>query len=102
MVLENVTGWNELMNGQVVTASFMALNDPWGGYLIFVLYVLISAVLWSRTGSVELVTIMNLLFLGSFLVFPWFNAVTMGLSIIIFAFLLSATLYKFFVKEGAN
>lgn len=102
MVLENVTGWNELMNGEVVTASFMALNQPWGGYLIFILYVLISIVLWSRTQSVELVTMMSLLFLGSFLVVPWFNNVTIGLSIIIFAFLMSATLYKFFVKEGGS
>ena len=102
MVIENVTGWNELMNGQIVTAAFTALNVPWGGYLIFILYVVISLVLWSRTQSVELVTMMSLLFLGSFLVTDWFNPATIGLSIIIFAFLASATLYKFFVKEGGS
>lgn len=99
MVLENVTGWNELMNGQIVTASYTALNVPFGGYLIFLLYIVVSMVLWIRTQSIELCTIMSLLFMGSFLVTPWFNTTTITLTIIIFVFEISATAYKFFTKE---
>jgi hypothetical protein len=99
MVLQNVTGWEELMSGQMVTAAFTALNVPFGGYLIFLLYIAVSMVLWIRTQSIELCTIMSLLFMGSFLVTPWFNTTTITLTIIIFVFEIAATGYKFFTKE---
>ena len=99
MVLENVTGWNELMNGNIVSAAFQALNQPTGGSLILILYVIISLVLWVRTQSVELCTMMSFIFLGVFLTVPWFNKTTIGIAIIITVFELGATIFKFIVKE---
>ena len=97
--LQNVPGWVNLTNGNVVTAVFTAYNEPFGGYLIFILYLIISLVLWARTQSIELCTIMSFIFLGSFLVEPWFNNITLGLAIIITAFELGATIFKMFTKE---
>lgn len=95
----NVTGWNELMTGDVAGAAFTALNMPTGGMLIFILYIVITLVLWIRTQSIELCTIISFIFLGVFLTAPWFNDTTIGLAIIVTVFELGATLFKFIAKE---
>lgn len=99
MVLENVSGWTQLMDGNVVSAVFTALNDPLGGWLIFILYVIISLVLWARTQSIEICAIISCIFVGVFLTTDWFNSITMGLTIIITVFELAATIYKMIAKE---
>lgn len=99
MVLQNVTGWSELMQGDIAAAAFQALNVPLGGTLIFILYLLISLVLWVKTQSIELCTIISFIFLGVFLTTPWFNDQTIGLAIIITAFQLGATFFKLVAKE---
>ena len=98
MALQNVTGWANLIDAQFVTAVFTAYNEPFGGYLIFLLYVVISLILWTRTQSIELCTMMSFIFLGTFLVMPWFNSITLGLAILITAFELGATIFKFFTS----
>lgn len=99
MVLENVTGWNALMSGNITGAAFSALNEPTGGWLILMLYIVIILVLWIRTQSVELCTIISFLFLGVFLVAPWFTKQTIGIAVIVTAFLLGATIFKLVSKE---
>ena len=96
--MADVTGWLNLTNGNIVEAVFTAYNEPFGGYLIFLFYIVISLILWVRTKSIELCTIISFIFLGSFLVMPWFNNTTMGLAILITAFELGATIFKFFAS----
>lgn len=99
MVYADVNGWTELMNGEIVMAAYNALNTPLGGWLIFIFYLIISLVLWSRTNSVETPTVISLIFLSSFLVTPWFNATTFGLAVIITAFELGLVIYRMMSKE---
>lgn len=99
MVLQNVTGWNELITGNVTGAAFIALNEPTGGALILILYILISLVLWVRTQSIELCTMISFIFLGAFLTLPWFNKTTIGIAILITAVELGATIFKMIAKE---
>lgn len=96
MVLTNVTGWQNLTDGHIVAAVFNAYNEPFGGLLVLLIYITISAILYLRTQSIELCTIISFLFLGVFLVSPWFTTKAMGIAIIITAFELGMTLYKFF------
>ena len=99
MVLENVTGWNELITGNITGAAFTALNQPTGGSLILILYIIISLVLWVRTQSIELCTMISFIFLGAFLTLPWFNKQTIGVAILITAVELGATIFKMIAKE---
>lgn len=99
MVIENVTGWNALMTGNITGAAFTALNEPTGGWLILMLFIIITLVLWIRTQSVELCTIISFIFLGVFLTQPWFTRETIGIAVLITAFLLGATIFKLVSKE---
>ena len=99
MVLTNVTGWTDLMSGNVVTAVYNVYNTPIGGYLILLLYIVISLVLWARTQSIELVAIMSLLFSASFLISPWLNSTGIGIVMVITAFELALVAFKFLTKE---
>lgn len=99
MVLDNVTGWNELMTGNVTQAAYLALDVPLGGLLIPIIYTIIMMVLWGRTQSVELCAVMSLIFFGFFMISPWFNTTTKYYTGIVTVFFLASTLFKMIAKE---
>ena len=99
MVYTDVDVWSDIMNGDVASGVFNALNNSLGGYLIFIFYLIISLVLWIRTGSIELCAIISLIFLSSFLITPWFNETTLGLALIITTLEIGLSIFKFFAKE---
>jgi hypothetical protein len=100
MVIENVTGWNELMTGNITGAAFQAIDVPLGGYLILGIYIIIIFVLWMRTQSVELCAVMSLLFLGMFIASPWV-AVNRGKGILMImtVFFIAGWIFKAIAKE---
>jgi len=96
---ENVTGWNYLINGEVGMAAFSALNEPTGGWLIFMFWILITMIIVTRTNSWELATIIGIIFLTVFLTQPWFTSMQIGGAILFMVFLLGITLFRLAAKE---
>jgi hypothetical protein len=64
--MANVTGWNELTQGQIIQASYVMYNTAWGGYFMAVLFVVFSIALYARTRSAATVSILQIAFLGMF------------------------------------
>ena len=99
MVLDNVTGWNELMTGNVTQAAFIALDAPLGGLLIPFIYTILMLILWMRTQSVELCAVMSLIFFAIFMASPWFNTATRTATGLITVFFIASTIFKLIAKE---
>lgn len=97
----NVTGWNELINGQVVSAVFTAFDKPiaGGGYLLLGFFIVISAVLLLKT-NIELTFIIGLIFLGVFSTTDWINVWAKYFIIGILIVEFGAVLFKTFFKNG--
>lgn len=95
----NVPGWNDLVAGRPVWAAYNALNEPWGNWLIFILWIIITFVIISKTNSWELSTIVGLIFFTLFLTMPWFSGTQIGVAILFMVFQLGIVLFRMAAKE---
>lgn len=95
----NVAGWNDLMAGRPVWAAYNALNEPWGNWLIFILWIIITFVIVAKTNSWELSTIVGLIFFTLFLTMPWFDGKQIGVAILFMVFQLAIVLFRMAAKE---
>lgn len=95
----NVTGWNELMAGNITSAAYVVYNNSLEGYLLLVLFVVLSALLYMRTDNIELTFTLGVIFFAVFVVgFHWMGPVQYGIVLLILVFELAGILYKIFFK----
>lgn len=99
----NVTGWSQLISGRIIEASYVSYNTPLAGYLLLLLFVVISAILFLNAG-IEISFIAGVIFVGVFATLSaidggvWFNVVSRNVMIVILAVELASVLYNFIVK----
>ena len=103
MVFSNAS-WNYLVNGSLGSAVYTGYNDPLEGYLLLLLFIVVSAIILLNAG-VEVSFIIGLIFFGAFSVGPsitgdtsWLNSVSFYTMLIILATELAASIYKFITK----
>ena len=95
----NVTGWNELMDGNITSAAYAVYNSSLEGYLLLILFVAISALLFMRTQNIELTFTLGVIFFTVFAVgFQWMDPVQYGIVLVILVFELAGIFYKIFFK----
>lgn len=94
-MVADVTGWNQLMNGTVVSAVYEAYNTPLGGYLLLLLFVVISAIIILNAG-VEVAFIIGIIFFGAFN--SWLNDGSFYVILTILAVELTGVFYNLLVK----
>lgn len=95
----NVPGWDLLMEGNVTMAAYQALDIPMGNWLIFILWLLITFVIITKSGSWELSTIVGLIFLTVFLATPWFGGAQKGAAILFMILQIAMVLFRIATKE---
>lgn len=95
--MADVTGWSLLMNGSIGQAAYEAYNVPLNGYLLLLIFVVISAILLLNAG-VEIAFIIGIIFLGAFSIGGWLNSYSLNIIITILAFELASVFYKLIVK----
>jgi len=99
-VLENATGWNELMTGNITGAAFVAIDQPLGGYLIVSLYVLLMLIIWMRTQAPELCAVLSIITYALFRLSPWFTTARgEGIIILMTVTFIALTFFKYMAKE---
>lgn len=105
LAVSNVTGWDALMEGRIAEAAYRGYDNPINGYLLTILFIVISSILIINTG-VEISFIIGIIFYGMVSVLPylnggtepWLNPASQGIIILILAAELASTLYNLFVK----
>lgn len=95
----NVPGWDLLMNGSVGTAAFQSLDIPMGNWLVFIMWLLITFVIITKSNSWELSTIVGLIFLTVFLATPWFGSAQKGAAILFMILQIAMVLFRLATKE---
>lgn len=101
----NATGWNELMNGSIGNAAYLSFNTPLNGYLLLLLFCVVTAILILNTG-VETSFVVGCLFLAVFSTLPYLDGITLGwlnstsfsLILLILGAELGGVFYKFITK----
>lgn len=104
MVIANVTSWNLLLNGSIGAAAYNAYDTPLNGYLLLLLFCVITAIILLNAG-VEVSFITGLIFFGAFSVGPsitggaaWLNATSFNIILVILAMQLTGVFYKLITK----
>lgn len=95
--MANVVGWDLLMNGSIGAAAYTSYNTPLNGYLLLLIFIVISAILVLNAG-VEVAFIIGIIFLGAFSMGDWLNPYSLNIIITILAFELASVFYKLIVK----
>lgn len=60
----NATGWNELMDGNMVKAAFTMYNIAWNSYIVIILFFVFQIMLFMKTRSWPLLFTTGIIFLG--------------------------------------
>lgn len=103
-MVADVTGWSQLMAGNITEAAYVGYNDPLQGYLLLLVFCVVEAILFLNSG-VEISFIMGIIFFGAFSVgpsiagtAPWLNTYSVNIILIILAVQLASVFYKLIVK----
>lgn len=97
----NVTGWSELMDADVVGASFTMFDTAFGGLIVALLFFLFHIMLWYKTKNFGLCFVTSMIFLSVFLTTGLYNVVhpaTWGIIFVVVAFELGGIFYSVFFK----
>lgn len=92
--MNNVTGWNELFNGNVVTAAYTMFNESLNGWFLSILFFVMLGAIFLKTKSVGAVSVAGLLFLGIYV--SVLKAVTMPIIFMILGFALAVLIFRWY------
>ena len=61
-----VCGWNELFNADLLASAYIMYNHAFGGWVVFILFIIFQFMLYVKTQNVNLVWVTGLLFTAMF------------------------------------
>lgn len=94
----NVPGWDLLMDGKPVAGAYQAMDEPWGGWLLTAIYIVVTFVIITKSDSWELSFIIGLIF--GIMFYSWFETTAQKTVLLLFLiFQLGMVLYKIMSKE---
>jgi hypothetical protein len=68
MTIENVSGWNDLMNGKVISASFNLYSTLLNGWTIAILFVVFQILVYIKTKNIVMMWISGIFFASMYAV----------------------------------
>jgi len=99
MVVENVTGWNELMNGKVIDSVFTMFDASFVGWFIPILFFTFQALLYMKTKNVTITWVSGLLFASLYAVSAFVNDASKYILFITLVIQLAGVFYMIFVNR---
>ena len=95
--MNNVTGWNEMMDGNLVKASFTMFDAAVGGWFVTIIFFAYLALLMYKTKSASAVTIGGILFVGLYT--SYLKVISMPIIVMIIGLTLAAIIFYFYNKK---
>lgn len=98
----NVTGWNDLIDGNIVSASFTLFDTALMGWTISFLFFVYQFILFQKTKSVELCFATGSFFVALYIgaanigVFPVLNPVALNTIFLVLVIELGAIIWRVF------
>jgi hypothetical protein len=94
----NATGWNYLMNADIIGAVFNVFNAATLQYMIAILFFTYQIMLWLKTRSITLCFITGLLFAVLYLGSTLIKSASTPIILVILVLEFAAILYSIFAK----
>jgi|SRR6056297_839768 len=99
MVVGNVTGWNELMNGKVIDSVFTMFDASFVGWFVPILFFTFQALLYMKTKNVTITWVSGLLFASLYAVSAFVNDASKYILFITLVIQLAGVFYMIFVNR---
>ena len=94
----NVTGWNYLMDGQLINASFIMFNTAFAGWLVAILFIIYQFMLILKTNNLTLAWVTGLFFASLYAASVLVKSISIQIIFIILVFELAGILYFWIFK----
>ena len=98
MVVANVTGWNELMQGKIVGSAFNMFDTAFGGWFVAILFFTFQTLLYMKTKNTTITWVSGLMFASLYAASAFMNAETNYILFITLALQLAGVIYMIFTK----
>ena len=91
--MDNVTGWNELMDGHLIIASFTMFDTALAGWVIAILFLVYQFMLYLKTKNLTLCWTTGLFFASLYGASTFVKAISVQVIFIILVFELAGILF---------
>ncbi|MFW6377300.1 MAG: hypothetical protein ACOCZ5_01515 [bacterium] len=97
MAVENVTGWNELMDGKLIKSAFTMYDTSFVGWFVPIIFFTFEALLYMKTKNVTITWVSGLLFASLYASSAFMNEASQYILFITLAIQLAGVFYMIFV-----
>jgi len=98
----NVTGWAELMDGNMIAASFVMYDTAMWGMVVGLLFIVYQIMLYFKTGNLTLCWVTGIIFASMYITSEILNPIVHPISVyiiwLILGFELTGILFMTFFK----
>lgn len=102
MVVQNVTGWNELMEGKLIKAAFTLYDTSFVGWFVAIVFFTFQALLFIKTKNATLTWVMGFLFASAYVSTTFMNEYTRYILFVTLVLQLAGILYLTFMKRNTE
>ncbi len=89
----NVTGWNELFNGNMISAAFVLYDTALIGWTVAILFFVFQFMLYLKTKELTSGVVIGLIFLGLYVSGTLIKTASLPIMVIMLVFELGGILY---------
>ena len=97
MVVENVTGWNELMDGNIIKSVYTMFDASFVGWFVPIIFFTFQALLYMKTKNITLTWVSGLLFASLYAASAFMNEGSQYILFITLVIQLAGVFYMIFV-----
>ena len=92
-MVTNVTGWDELINGTLITASFTMYDTALVGWTVAILFILYQFMLLLKTRNLTLAFVTGLIFASMYISSIFIKTISVQIIFILLVFELAGIIY---------
>lgn len=98
MAVENVTGWNELMDGKLIKSAFTMFDTSLAGWFVPLIFFTFQIMLYMKTKNVTMTWVSGLLFASLYASTLFMNEMSQYILFILLSVQLAGVLYMMITK----
>jgi len=96
--VENVTGWNELMEGKLINAVFTMFDTAFAGWFVAIIFFTFQILLYMKTKNVTITWVSGLMFASLYAASVFMNPESNYIMFIALSIQLAGVLYMIIMK----
>ena len=94
----NVTGWNELLDGNIILAAFTMYDTAFATWTVAILFIIYQFMLFMKTRNLTLSWVTGIFFASMYAISTFVHALSIQIIFLLLVFELASILYLWIFK----